>query len=183
MKKSYEWRVCLLFVFVFVFVFVLQGCMHNDQEKTAACLRVPMDTPPTKIRLRTFDQGGQEILLINDQGSVFFAKTKMTELATPALQQQYGTQEYINALNLSWQLISNNYSYVAEGGNNASQKIYELSFGESWNAFSIRIPVQSGEPLPKELGLLAQYLHCLESAPGGEAQSASCWSAIQQREK
>jgi hypothetical protein len=169
-----------------VYFFILlsiQGCIHHDQEKTATCLRVPMDTPPTKIRLRSFDQGGQEIVLINNQGSVFFAKTKMAELATPALQQQYGAQEYINALNLSWQVISNNYSYAAEGGNNASQKIYELSFGESWNAFSIRIPVKNGEPLPKELGLLADYLNCLESAPGGEAQSASCWSAIQQREK
>ena len=177
MKKSYEWRVCLLFVFV------LQGCMHNDQEKTAACLRVPMDTPPTKIRLRTFDQGGQEIVLINNQGSVFVAKTKMTELATPALQQQYGAQEYINALNLSWQVISNSYSYTAEGINSPSQKIYELSFGESWNAFSIRIPVQSDEQLPKELDVLTRYLACLEAAPGGQTQSASCWLAVQQQKK
>jgi len=177
MKKS------LLFIISLLIFSALQGCVHNDQEKTAACLRVPMDTPPTKIRLRSFDQGGQEIVLINNQGSVFFAKTKMAELATPALQQQYGAQEYINALNLSWQVISNNYSYTAEGINSPSQKIYELSFGESWNAFSIRIPVQTGEPLPKELGLLADYLNCLEAAPGGQVQSASCWSAIQQQKQ
>ena len=143
---------------------LLAGCASPASEQSSVCIPVPIESPPTKLKLRTFDGKSQRIYVMEQSGSLFYGEASASASVKPLFVKQHTAQDYIDTLNMAWK-VWREYRYTNAGNASPEQTVYELSFGETWNAFLIRIPANAGNSVPENLAALVNQLSVLKKSP------------------
>ena len=140
------------------------GCVAPVSEKSSVCIPVAVESPPSKLKLRTFDGKSQHVYVMEQSGGLFYGEASTASSVKPLFVKQYTAQDYIDTLNLAWK-VWREYRYTNAGSAAPEQTVYELSFGETWNAFLIRIPASAGNAVPDNLVPLVNQFAVLKGAP------------------
>lgn len=148
--------------FMFCVLLTLSGCTSLRTTPAAVCIPVAVETPPAKLKLRTFNGSQQRMYVMDDKGALFYGEASATASVKPLFVKQHAPQDYLNTLNLAWK-VWRDYRYTNAGSADPTQTVYELSFGETWNAFLIRIPAAADNTVPANLQPLVQQLACLQA--------------------
>jgi len=143
---------------------VLSGCTAPSSDNSSVCIPIAMESPPSKLKLRTFDGKSQRIYVMEQGGGLFYGEASTASSVKPLFVKQYTAQDYIDTLNLAWK-VWREYRYTNAGSAAPEQTVYELSFGETWNAFLIRIPASAGNAVPDNLVPLVNQLSVLKKTP------------------
>jgi hypothetical protein len=139
----------------------LSGCAELKNSSDIFYFPVLKNEPPTKIELHAVNDKTHKSFVMELNGNFLYGETDSIYHLEPVFVKKYTREDYIKLLELSKKVIINDYRSTKEDNSSPANTVYQLTLGEAWNSFSVRILVDDENKTPIELKELIDYLNFL----------------------